>query len=60
MQHELTVTQQSLGNAEKTIEQLKEEIKKLDMEKTRLQNFKIQKGKRLEELESKVQRYEFF
>jgi hypothetical protein len=32
----------------------------LEAEKTRLTNFKQQKGKRLDELEAKVQRYEFF
>ena len=45
---------QSLTSSQKVIDQLKEEMKNLDNERTRLLNYKTTKQQRLNELESKV------
>ena len=60
LRQELVMTQQNLSNCEKVIEKQREYINKLDTEKVRLQNFKQNKGKRLDELEQKVAQYEIF
>ena len=60
LREELVLTQQSLSNCEKVVEKQREHITKLDTEKVRLQNFKQNKGRRLDELEKKVAQYEIF
>jgi hypothetical protein len=60
LREELLLTQQKLSNCEKVIEKMKDQTKKMETEKMRLQNFKVNKGKRLEELEQKVAQYKLF
>ena len=60
LRQELVMTQQSLSNCEKVVEKQRDHIAKLDTEKVRLQNFKQNKGRRLDELEHKVSQYEIF
>ena len=49
-----------MSNCEKVVEKQRDHINKLDTEKVRLQNFKQNKGRRLDELEKKVSQYETF
>lgn len=51
-------TQQQLSASEKTIQLLKEEIKKLDSERVRLLNFKSSQYERLKELENRCKKYD--
>ena len=53
LKQELLFTQQSLSASEKTILNLKEEIRHIDAERIRLQNFKSTQYQRLKELEIK-------
>jgi hypothetical protein len=54
LRQELVLTQQGLSTCEKVVEKQRDHINKLDTEKVRLQNFKQNKGRRLDELEHKV------
>ena len=60
LRQELVLTQQGLSTCEKVVEKQRDHINKLDTEKVRLQNFKQNKGRRLDELEPKVAQYEMF
>jgi secreted Zn-dependent insulinase-like peptidase len=60
LRQELVLTQQGLSTCEKVVEKQRDHINKLDTEKVRLQNFKQNKGRRLDELEHKVAQYEMF
>lgn len=60
LRQELLYTQQSLSASEKTIGNLKEEIKGIDAERVRLLNFKTSQYDRLKELEVKVNKYDLF
>ena len=58
LSNELHFTQQSLATWEKTIEKLKNELANLQNQRLRLQQYKDNKSKRLDELESKVRQME--
>lgn len=53
-------TQQSLSASEKTIAQLKEEIRSIDAERVRLLQFKTSQYGVLKELEQKVKKHDLF
>ena len=57
---ELLFTQQSLSSAEKVIEKLQEEMKKLEAERERLAKYKNSKAQRLKDLEDRVKKQEVF
>jgi chromosome segregation ATPase len=56
----LMFTQQSLASAEKVIEKLNEEIKKIEADRQRLSKYKVSKAERLKELEDKIKNYEVY
>jgi hypothetical protein len=58
LKQELLFTQQSLSASEKVIEKLKEDLRKSEEDRIRLNQYKTNKSQRLEELESKVRKFE--
>jgi len=60
LKQELLFTQQSLSAAEKVIEKLQEEMKKVEADRARLYKYKHSKAERLKELEEKIKKYEVY
>ena len=60
LQQELKFTQQSLAAAEKVIDKLKEEIRDVEADRSRLNKYKTSKSERLKELEDQVKKIELF
>jgi len=60
LKQELLFTQQSLSAAEKVIEKLQEEMKKIEAERSRLAKYKHSKAERLKELEDKIKKFEVY
>jgi hypothetical protein len=58
LKQELVFTQQSLAASEKVIDKLKEDLRKSESDRIRLSQYKTTKAQRLEELESKVRKFE--
>lgn len=58
MRQELFFTQQSLATCEKIISKMQNDLEVLRNQRLRLQQYKNNKSKRLEELESKVRQME--
>jgi len=58
LKQELVFTQQSLAASEKVIEKLKEDLRKSEGDRIRLNQYKASKAQRLEELEGKVRKFE--
>lgn len=60
LKQELLFTQQSLSAAEKVIEKLQEEMKKVEADRQRLYKYKHSKAERLKELEDKIKKFEVY
>ena len=60
LKQELLFTQQSLSAAEKVIEKLQEEMKKVEADRQRLYKYKHNKAERLKELEHKIKKFEVY
>ena len=60
LKQELLFTQQSLSSAEKVIEKLQEEMKKLEADRERLAKYKNSKAQRLKDLEDRVKKADVF
>ena len=60
LKQELLFTEQSLSAAEKVIEKLQEEMKKVEADRTRLYKYKHSKAERLKELEGKIKKFEVY
>lgn len=58
LKQELVFTQQSLAASEKVIDKLKDDLRKSESDRIRLSQYKTSKAQRLEELESKVRKFE--
>jgi chromosome segregation ATPase len=58
LKQELLYTQQSLAASEKVIDKLKEDLRKSESDRIRLNQYKTSKAQRLEELEGKVRKFE--
>ena len=58
LKQELVFTQQSLAASEKVIEKLKDDLRKSESDRIRLNQYKTNKSQRLEELEGKVRKFE--
>ena len=60
LKQELLFTQQSLSAAQKVIEKLQEEMKKVEADRQRLYKYKHSKAQRLKELEDKIKKFEVY
>ena len=60
LKQELLFTQQSLSAAEKVIEKLQDEMKKVEADRQRLYKYKHSKAERLKELEDKIKKFEVY
>ena len=60
LKQEHLFTQQSLSAAEKVIEKLQEEMKKVEADRSRLYKYKHSKAERLKELEDKIKKFEVY
>ncbi|CDW83349.1 UNKNOWN [Stylonychia lemnae] len=58
LKQELVFTQQSLAASEKVIEKLKDDLRRSESDRIRLNQYKTNKSQRLEELEGKVRKFE--
>ena len=58
LKQEFVFTQQSLAASEKVIDKLKDDLRKSESDRIRLSQYKTTKAQRLEELESKVRKFE--
>ena len=58
IKNELELTQQQIVTQEKVIEQLKDDLKRERIENNKLQQYKLTKSKRLEDLETKAREFE--
>ena len=60
LRQELQFSEQSLSAAEKVIEKLQEEMKKVEADRQRLYKYKHQNNERLKELEDKIKKFEVY
>ena len=60
LKQELVSTQKQLSAAERVIDKLQEQMKKMEQDKTRLNKFKNSGASRLKELEDKIKKFEVY